>query len=55
MRAWCEECDWELGTEDGLTPQEVTDCGFDHVIETGHYSLETDYTPENGRESGGGY
>lgn len=44
MRAWCEQCAWELSTEDGLTPKQVSDREFEHVIETGHYALETVYT-----------
>ena len=49
MRAQCERCDWELRTEDGRTPQQVSDQRITHVFETGHYALETEYTASDTR------
>ena len=43
MRAWCEQCNWELRTDDGLTPLEVCNQAFKHMVITHHYSIETNH------------
>lgn len=51
MRAWCEQCDWEVSTEDGLTRLEVNNRLLDHFHETRHTPLETDRTSLTERDS----